>query len=61
LLLPVISQAALREYEALEDEERRESGRGLEVVHPFVPLREDGTAGFPFRGVKSAGVALLPE
>jgi hypothetical protein len=53
--------AVLREYEALEDEERRESSRGLEVVHPFVALRQDGRTGFPLRGVRSAGVALLQE
>jgi hypothetical protein len=43
--------AALREYEPLEDEERREAGRGLQVVHAFVPLREDGTTGFSPREV----------
>jgi hypothetical protein len=53
--------AALREYEALEAEEQRESGKGLEVVYSLASLREDGTTGFPPREVRSAGVALSQE
>jgi hypothetical protein len=34
--------AALRELEALEDEERREAG-GRELVRPFTLIREDGS------------------
>jgi hypothetical protein len=33
---------ALRELEALEDEERREKG-GRESVHPLMLIREDGS------------------
>jgi hypothetical protein len=39
-LLP--ETAALRELEALEDEERRETG-GRELVRPLTLLREDGS------------------
>jgi hypothetical protein len=56
-----LKTAALREYEALEDEERRETGREFQVIHPRAPLREDGSTGFPLREVWSAGVALLQE
>jgi hypothetical protein len=57
-------RAALREYEALEDEERREAGREFQVIHPHVSLGSTGVSGpteFPLRGVRSAGVAPLQE
>jgi hypothetical protein len=52
--------AALREYEALEDEERREAGR-LMVIDPSTLLREDGTTIPPVRSGSGAGVARLQE
>jgi hypothetical protein len=41
----VVRTAALRELEALEDEERRESGGtgGGESVRPLTLIREDGS------------------
>jgi hypothetical protein len=44
-----IRAAALREYEALEDEERRETGREFHAIHPHTPLGKGGSSGFPFR------------
>jgi uncharacterized protein with von Willebrand factor type A (vWA) domain len=41
---------ALMEYEASEDEERRESGREFQVTHPHAPLGSRRGSGFPFRG-----------
>jgi hypothetical protein len=52
--------AALREYEALEDEERREAGRSRLVNRPML-LREDGTTIPPQRSGGSADVARLQE
>jgi hypothetical protein len=53
--------AVLREYEALGDEERRETGRELQVIHPHAPSGSSGLTGFPLGGVRSAGVAPLQE
>jgi hypothetical protein len=52
---------ALREYEAPEDEERREAGRKLVEVHPPTLLMEDGTTIPPQRLRTDAGVAWLQE
>jgi hypothetical protein len=56
-----IRAAALREYEALDDEERREAGRESQVIHLHVRHVGSEWTGFPLRGVRSAGVALLHE
>jgi hypothetical protein len=56
-----IRAAALREYEALEDEARRETGREFQVIHPHAPHASNGMTEFPLRDVRSAGVALLQE
>jgi hypothetical protein len=53
--------SALREYEALDDEERREASRKLVEVHPPTLLREDGTTRPLRRSVGSAGVARLQD
>jgi hypothetical protein len=44
-----IRVAALREYEALEDEDQRETGREFQVIHPHTPLRSGGSFGLFFR------------
>jgi hypothetical protein len=53
-----LRSAALMAYAALEDEERRESGRELQVIHLHTPQVSEG---FPLRGPRSAGVALLQD
>jgi hypothetical protein len=52
--------AVLREYGALEDEERREAGRLVEV-HPLALFREHGTTIPPQRSGRGAGVARLQD
>jgi hypothetical protein len=56
-----IRTADLREYKALEDEERREAGRRLTVVDPPTLLREHGTTIPPQRSGIGAGVARLQD
>jgi hypothetical protein len=53
--------AALRQYEALEDDERRETRREFQVIHQRAPHGSIELTGFRLRGVRSAGVALLQE
>jgi hypothetical protein len=53
-----IRPGVLQVYMALEDEERRETGREYQVIHPHSP--QDSTV-FPLREVRSAGVARLQE
>jgi hypothetical protein len=45
-------------YTALEDEERRETGRDFQVIHPRAP---HVPTVYPLPGPRSAGVALLQE
>jgi hypothetical protein len=51
------------EYEALEDEERRETGREFQVIHPRAQLGPGGRPGLSFRdqGMKCVGESLLEE
>jgi hypothetical protein len=44
-----IRDVVLREYEVLEDEERRETGREFQVIHPHAPHGSSGGSGFPLR------------
>jgi hypothetical protein len=53
--------AVLREYEALEDEERREAGPKFVEVRPPTLLREDGTTITPQRSGSGAGVERLQD
>jgi hypothetical protein len=58
---PGFGRAALKEYEALEDEERRESGRESQVTHPHTSVGTYQWTGLPLRDARNAGVALLQE
>jgi hypothetical protein len=58
-----IRAAAFREYEALEDEERRETGREFQVIHPHAPVGSGGGSWFPFRdwGTRCVGESRLQD
>jgi hypothetical protein len=56
-----IRAGVLRGHTDLEDEERRETGREFQVIHPHAPQDSTGPTVFPLREVRSAGVARLQE
>jgi hypothetical protein len=56
-----IMPGVLHVYMALDYEERRETGREFQAIHPHAPQDSTGSRVFPLQEVMSTGVARLQE